>query len=221
MYAVIMGCGRVGRSLAQKMVALGHEVRVIDYSETAIAKLGSDFPGKSVLGQGFDRQVLLEAGIEHADCFAAVSSGDNTNIIAARVAREEFGVERVIARIYDGRRAEIYERLGIPTVATVPWAAERLLHVLTNNLAENALRDPSGQIVVIELDLHPDWMGVPLRELETATGGRAAFVMRHGKAAIPSSRTPIQEDDHIWLSIPTLILDKALSIAGASPVEER
>lgn len=220
MYAVIMGCGRVGRALAQKMVDLGNDVSVIDHSEVALGKLGKDFPGKMTHGSGFDRQVLLDAGIEQADCFAAVSSGDNTNIIAARIAREEFGVPRVIARIYDGRRAEIYERLGIPTVATVPWAAERLLHVLTNDISHNSLRDPSGQVSVVEVDLHDEWMGKPLVVLEKLTGTRCAFIMRSGKAAIPSTRTHIQDDDHIWLAVPTSRADDVVAIAAHPLVEE-
>ncbi len=221
MYAVIMGCGRVGRALAQKMVDLGNEVSVIDHSEVALAKLGKDFPGKMTHGSGFDKQVLLDAGIEQADCFAAVSSGDNTNIIAARIAREEFDVPRVIARIYDGRRAEIYERLGIPTVATVPWAAERLLHVLTNDLSNNSLRDPSGQITLIEVDVNSEWFGKPLLDLEKATAGRCAFITRNGKAAIPTMRTHIQDDDHIWLSVPTSRVDEVLEIAAEAPTEEK
>lgn len=221
MYAIIMGCGRVGRALAQKMVNLGHEVSVIDHSEVALAKLGHDFPGKMTHGSGLDKQVLLDAGIERADCFAAVSRGDNTNIIAARIAREEFNVSRVIARIYDGRRAEIYERLGIPTVATVPWAAERLLHVLTNDVSQNSLRDPSGQISVIEVNVDEGWMGEPLTSLENSTNTRCAFIMRNGKAAIPTTRTHIQDGDHIWLAVPTSRAEDAVATAARPPIEEK
>src|ERR1700712_4617235 len=118
-YVVIMGCGRVGSSLSAGLERLGHEVAVIDKDSQAFRRLSPDFTGRQVVGQGFHREVLIAAGVEKADAFAAVSSGDNSNIISARVARETFGIERVVARIYDPRRAEVYERLGIPTVATV------------------------------------------------------------------------------------------------------
>lgn len=136
-----MGCGRVGASLADSLARIGHEVAVIDRDTTAFHRLSPEFAGERVLGMGFDRDVLLRAGIEEAGAFAAVSSGDNSNIISARVARETFGVERVVARIYDAKRAAVYERLGIPTVATVPWTTDRLLNVLTRRP-----RPPSGAI---------------------------------------------------------------------------
>ena len=114
-----MGCGRVGSTLAETLDAQGASVSVIDQESTAFRRLQPSFSGQTVTGVGFDREVLIEAGIERASAFAAVSSGDNSNIVAARVARETFGVENVVARIYDPRRAEVYQRLGISTVATV------------------------------------------------------------------------------------------------------
>ena len=126
-HVVIMGCGRVGSSLAHHLERLEQSVAVIDMDPSAFRRLGDHFQGRTVTGLGFDRSTLVAAGVEEADAFAAVSSGDNSNIIAARVARETFGVQKVVARIYDSKRAEVYERLGIPTVATVPWTASRLL----------------------------------------------------------------------------------------------
>src|ERR1700758_4488567 len=126
-HIVIMGCGRVGSTLAHILEDRGNTVAVIDMDPEAFRRLRSSFKGDRITGIGFDRAVLTQAGIERADAFVAVSSGDNSNIIAARVARETFAVERVVARIYDPKRAEVYERLGIPTVATVPWTASRLM----------------------------------------------------------------------------------------------
>ena len=123
MHIVILGCGRVGSLLAHELDDLGHSVAVVDQDATAFRKLGTHFNGQTVTGVGFDRQTLEDAGIARAHAFAAVSSGDNSNILAARVARETYGVEQVVARIYDPRRAEVYQRLGIPTVATVSWTA--------------------------------------------------------------------------------------------------
>ena len=134
MRVVVRGCGRVGSWVADGLSRLGHDVAVIDSDGTAFSRLSPDFAGERVLGLGFDREVLLKAGIEEADAFAAVSSGDNSNIISARLAREIFRVPKVVARIYDAKRAEVYERLGIPTIATVPWTTDRLLHALTQDL---------------------------------------------------------------------------------------
>src|ERR1700752_2402959 len=124
-----MGCGRGGASLWDSLARIGHEVAVIDRDSTAFHRLSPEFPGERVLGMGFDRDVLLRAGVEEAGAFAAVSSGDNSNIISARLARETFGVPRVVARIYDAKRAAVYERLGVPTVAAVPWGTQRVLQL--------------------------------------------------------------------------------------------
>src|SRR4051794_35564112 len=125
-----MGCGRVGSALSAGLERLGPQVAVIDKDAQAFRRLGPDFRGKQVVGQGFHREVMIEAGVERAQAFAAVSSGDNSNIISARVARETFGIEHVVARIYDAKRAAVYERMGIPSVATVPWTVNRLLREL-------------------------------------------------------------------------------------------
>src|SRR5947199_10008773 len=137
-----MGCGRVGSTLAHSLEERGHSVAVIDQNADAFRRLGAEFRGLTVTGIGFDRAVMIAAGIERADAFAAVSSGDNSNIISARVARETFGVPRVAARIYDPRRAEVYERLGIPTVATVRWTADQMLRKLLPEGGEPLWRAP-------------------------------------------------------------------------------
>src|SRR5215470_2138189 len=138
-----MGCGRVGSTLAHSLEARGHSVAVIDQNADAFRRLGADFSGLTVTGVGFDREVLVEAGIERADAFAAVSSGDNSNIISARLARETFSVGRVVARIYDQKRAEVYERVGIPTVATVRWTAMRIVRQLLPDASSELWRDPT------------------------------------------------------------------------------
>ncbi len=183
-----MGCGRVGSSLAGSLTRIGHEVAVIDRDPAAFLRLEPDFPGHTVVGMGFDRDVLVKAGIERAEAFAAVSSGDNSNIISARVARETFGVERVVARIYDAKRAAVYERLGIPTVATVPWSTDRFLHTLTRDSQTTKWRDPSGTVAVTELSLHEDWIGRPVAELEAATHSRVAFIIRFAPASCRTAR---------------------------------
>ena len=169
MHIVIMGCGRVGSTLAHILEDRDNTVAVIDRDPEAFRRLRSSFKGDRVTGIGFDRAVLTQAGIERADAFAAVSSGDNSNIIAARVARETFGVERVAARIYDPRRAEVYERLGIPTVATVRWTADQMLRKLLPEGGEPLWRDPTGKIVLAEVAFSPAWIGEQVKSLEAST----------------------------------------------------
>ncbi len=197
MHIVIMGCGRVGSTLAHILEDQGHSVAVIDQDADAFRKLRSGFKGRKITGSGFDRDVLIEAGIEEADAFAAVSSGDNSNIISARVVRESFGIQRVAARIYDPRRAEVYQRLGIPTVATVRWTADQMLRALVPDGAESLWRDPTGKIVLAEVAYSERWLGEKVKLLEQATGARIAFISRLGQAVMPEPGTVLQEGDLI------------------------
>ncbi|MEU7480902.1 TrkA family potassium uptake protein [Lentzea sp. NPDC042327] len=200
MHVVIMGCGRVGASLAKALERLDHQVAVIDKDAQSFRRLGGDFHGQQVVGNGFDRNVLIEAGVERAGAFAAVSSGDNSNIISARVARETFGVEHVVARIYDHKRAAVYERLGIPTVATVPWSTDRFLRMLLPEGAATAWRDPSGTVAVLPVEVDERWVGRPVFELEAAVGARVAFLMRFGTGVLPDAKTTVQADDTIYVA---------------------
>ncbi len=169
---------------------------------------------------GFDRDVLLRAGIEGAAAFAAVSSGDNSNIISARVARETFSVPRVVARIYDEKRAAVYERLGIPTVATVPWTTDRLLNVLTRENETTKWRDPTGNVGVAELALHESWVGHRVTELEAATSGRVSFMIRFGAGTLPDAKTVIQAGDQVYLAAISGHIAEALAIAALPPSED-
>ncbi len=200
MHVVIMGCGRVGASLAKALERLDHQVAVIDKDAQSFRRLGGDFHGQQVVGNGFDRNVLIEAGVERAGAFAAVSSGDNSNIISARVARETFGVEHVVARIYDHKRAAVYERLGIPTVATVPWSTDRFLRMLLPEGAATAWRDPSGTVAVLPIEVDERWVGRPVFDLEAAVGARVAFLMRFGTGVLPDAKTMVQADDTIYVA---------------------
>ncbi|WP_396287707.1 potassium channel family protein [Amycolatopsis sp. PS_44_ISF1] len=219
-HVVIMGCGRVGVSLAAALERLGHEVAVIDKNQQSFRRLGSDFHGRQVLGVGFDRQVLIEAGIERAGAFAAVSSGDNSNIISARVARENFGVEHVVARIYDHKRAAVYERLGIPTVATVPWTTDRFLRTLLPDGVASAWRDPTGNVALLPLPLHEDWAGHSVQSLQEVTGARVAFIMRFGTGVLPDSKTMVQADDVVWVAARSGTVSEVSSVAARAPEEE-
>ncbi|CAN2202509.1 TrkA K+ transport systems, NAD-binding component [Candidatus Nanopelagicaceae bacterium] len=206
-----MGCGRVGSSLATALEAAGHSVAIIDQSKDAFRRLGADFKGRTIVGVGFDRDTLLEAGIDGADAFAAVSNGDNSNILAARVARENYGVTNVVARIYDPGRAEIYQRLGIPTVATVIWASDQILRRILPGGARSEWRDATGTVQLLEVHPHLNWYGRPISELETATESRVAFLTRLGEALIPDEHTVLQDGDLVHMTI----LDEQLAIAEA------
>jgi trk system potassium uptake protein len=194
-HVVIMGCGRVGSLLAHILEDRGHSVAVIDQDPEAFRRLGSGFKGKKITGVGFDQNVLQAAGIEDAGAFAAVSSGDNSNVIAARVARESFGVERVAARIYDPRRAEVYQRLGIPTVATVRWTADAMLRRLLPEGIEYLWRDPTGAVDLAEVAYDPAWVGEKAHTIEEAARVRIAFITRLGEAMLPGPGTVLQEGD--------------------------
>jgi trk system potassium uptake protein TrkA len=208
---VIMGCGRVGSTIALSLEGQGHDVAVIDQEESAFRRLGSTFEGRRVTGVGFDRDTLSEAGTDQAYAFAAVSSGDNSNILAARVARETFGVEHVVARIYDPGRAEVYQRLGIPTVATVRWTADQMLRRLLPQGHVPELVDPSGHVVIADVPVHPGWVGHRVTDLEAATGARAAYLTRLGTAMLPAADTVFQEGDLLHLA----------SLAAELPIVER
>jgi trk system potassium uptake protein len=192
---VIMGCGRVGSTLAHILEDQGHTVAVIDQNSEAFRRLGSHFQGKRVTGTGYDRDTLREAGIEDAEAFAAVSSGDNSNILAARVARETFGVENVVARIYDPGRAEVYQRLGIPTVATVRWTADQMLRRLLPHGTEPEWRDPSGSMRLAEVPVDVRWVGERISHIEEVSGARVAFLTRFGDGLLPDEDTVLQDGD--------------------------
>ncbi|WP_212832854.1 TrkA family potassium uptake protein [Catellatospora sp. TT07R-123] len=217
MHVVIMGCGRVGSTLAHSLEARGHSVSIIDQDADAFRRLSPDFAGTTVTGVGFDREVLVQAGVERADAFAAVSSGDNSNIISARLARETFGVQRVVARIYDQRRAEVYERLGIPTVATVRWTADRIVRHLVPEGATELYRDPTSTVAIIETPINPAWVGHPLRELEEATGTRTAFLMRFGLGVLTTDSTVLQDGDQVFMLVTDEIAGTVSKIAAAPP----
>jgi trk system potassium uptake protein TrkA len=219
LHVVIMGCGRLGSTLAQKLDGRGPSVAVIDQNADAFRRLPAEFGGATVTGIGFDRDVLREAGIERADAFAAVSSGDNSNIISARLARETFGVSRVVARIYDARRALVYERLGIPTVATIRWAADRMMRHLVPEGTVEVFRDPTSVISIVEVPLHSDWVGKTLKSLEERTGARVAYLMRFGMGMLGTPSTTVQDGDQVYMLVTDDTVADVLDIAAGAEKE--
>ncbi|GAB3490984.1 potassium channel family protein [Nocardiopsis coralliicola] len=206
MHIVILGCGRVGSTLAHSLEDAGHTVAVIDRDPEAFRRLRPATARAAVRGLGHDRAVLAEAGIDRAAAFAAVSSGDNSNIIAARVARETYGVRHVVARIYDPRRAQVYQRLGIPTVGTVHWTAETILRRLLpgSDLAPGPLwRDPSGSLVMTEAPLPEAFTGHRIPQLEAALPVRVAYLVRGGELVLPRGDEALLAGDVLHVLVRT------------------
>jgi trk/ktr system potassium uptake protein len=216
-HIVIMGCGRVGSTVALTLESRGYNVAVVDQNPDAFRRLGADFAGLTVPGVGFDREVLVEAGIERADAFAAVSSGDNSNIISARLASETFDVRRVVARIYDPKRAEVYERLGIPTVATVRWTADRIVRHLDREGTVELWRDPTSTVAILEVPVHAGWVSTPVSALESATGARIAFVMRFGIGTLPTASMLLQDGDQVYMLVTDEMVGPVTQITGSAP----
>ena len=215
---VIMGAGRVGVMLARTLEASGHSVAVIDQDERAFQPLRKGFNGQLVTGVGFDRDTLQRARIEDAYAFAAVSSGDNSNILAARVAREQFRVKNVVARVYDPNRAEFFQRLGIPTVASVRWSADQVLRrLLPEQALKGDFREPSGRLMLTEVPLHPDWAGRALADIERAAHIRVAYITRFGEGMLPRPDSSYQHGDTVHAMIRTTEVEEVSRILSLPP----
>lgn len=214
---VIMGCGRVGASVAGQLEDSGHSVAIIDRDPDAFVRLPDSFEGRRVTGVGFDRDTLRQAGIEDAYAFAAVTNGDNSNIIAARVVRETFGVRNVVARIYDARRAQLFQRLGIPTVAPVPWTSGKILQRLLPTSGVVAQRSSGGDVSVVPVTIVPGWVGSSVAHLERVTSGRVCFIERNGEAHVPSDEEAVQELDLVQLAVPTDLVPRARRLLADPP----
>ena len=198
-----MGCGRVGATLAANLTEYGHSVAVIDHSPDSFRRLPEGFSGQRVTGMGFDREALIQAGIEDAHGFAAVSSGDNSNIIAARVVRETFGVSNVVTRIYDPTRAEVYERLGIATVSTVKWTVEQVFrHLIPLPPHFDWIEDDAG-IEIVGIDHDPSSYGRSVSDLERATKARVTYLTRLGRGTLPSPSLVLQDGDALHMTVET------------------
>lgn len=208
MHVVIMGCGRAGSRLARNLDGDGHEVAVIDKDPTSFHLLGMDFKGKTVTGVGFDSNALLDAGIERADAFIAVSSGDNSNIVSSRVAKEVFRVPKVITRIYDPRRAQIYRRLGIPTVAPVTWGINKVMDLLFLERSHTKDTFGNGEVELMEIRIPGVLAGRPVRDFEIPGEISVASVERLGRAFVPLAGTTFEEDDIVNVVVLRESMDK-------------
>ncbi len=207
MHVVVVGCGRVGSELAGTLEKQGHTVAVIDKRKDAFRRLPTGFGGYRIVGFGFDRDTLEEAGVKDAGALAAVTSGDNSNIMSARVARETFEVERVVARIYDPRRAAIYQRLGIPTVATVSWTTDQVIRRLLPGEHPADWTDASGRVSMVERDLPAGWAGQRLSKLDEPGRFVVSAITRLGAARVIASDLVGQEGDVLHFTVDATALD--------------
>lgn len=200
MHVIIVGCGRVGSELASNLERLGHSVAIIDKEKSAFERLKPGFSGKKIIGYGFDRETLIEAGIKEAGAFAAVTNGDNSNIVSARVAKEHFRVGHVVARIYDPRRAQIYQRLGIQTVATVRWTTDQMLrHILPDDVPVAYTVD-NGEVVVTAVIAPSETVGKNATTLDHEGRWRIVAVSRFGVPRVPDKDLTVQDGDILYVS---------------------
>jgi trk system potassium uptake protein TrkA len=214
MIIIVMGCGRVGSQVSQLLVRQGHGVTVIDHDTNALARLGTEFKGRVVRGLGFDKNVLLEAGIETAEGFVAASSSDNANIVAARIARTIFRVPRVVARLYDPVRAEVYQRLGLTTISSTSWGAERIVEVVTHTDLDvlHVFQDGGTRMVRIEVPARLN--GFRVAQMNIPGELAVTAITRNDHTFIPVSGTEFQEGDVIYLAVISSAMDRLEELLG-------
>lgn len=222
-HVIVVGCGRVGAELATELVRAGHETVVIDKAARSFRRLPPEWEGRTVVGFGFDQDSLEEADVKRADALAAVTSGDNSNVLTARIAKETYRIPQVVARIYDPRRAQIYQRLGIQTVASVSWTVDQALRRLSPDTTTTEWTDPSGQVVLVERGLTDSWCGQHLDRMGKGGRIRLVAVTRGSTALLPTPELMGHEGDlvHLALHIDALADMDQLLADGPSGARER
>ncbi|MHB1252596.1 MAG: potassium channel family protein [Candidatus Humimicrobiaceae bacterium] len=201
MKIIIGGFGRVGKTLAYRLKNEGHEVNVIDKDCSAFNEIDPEFKRNCFVGIVFDRDILEKAGIKNADAFVAVTGGDNSNIVSARTAKEYYGVPKVFARIYDPKRAEIYQNFGLPTIATVSWASSRLIDLIIHPELHVEYHFGNGEVVMIEVSVPSAFENKTIKEIEVTGEIRAVSIVRGHKSIIPAPTTVIQKNDRLFISV--------------------
>jgi trk system potassium uptake protein TrkA len=214
MKIIIMGCGRVGSQVSQLLVKQGHQITVIDHDTNALARLGTEFKGKIVHGLGFDKNVLLEAGIETAESFVAASSSDNANIVAARIARNIFRVPRVVARLYDPVRAEVYQRLGLTTISSTAWGAERIVEVVTHADLDTLHVFRDGGTTMVRVEVPARLKGFRVAQMNIPGELAVTAITRNDHTFIPVSGTEFQEGDVIYVAVISSAMERLEELLG-------
>jgi len=215
MKLIVMGCGRVGSQVSNLMANQGHDVTVIDHRDVdAASRLGPEYKGRLISGLGFDRDILIQAGVERADVFVAASSSDNANIVAARIARNIFKVPRVIARLYDPRRAEIYQRLGLLTISTTTWGAERIYELATHMDLDVVYNFGRGEVSIVAIEVPHTLAGRTVRDLNVIGEFSVTSITRDDKAFLPSAGTVFREGDIIHVTVQSTALGRLEEMLG-------
>ena len=214
MRILIIGCGRVGAGLAQTMLLRGHSVVVVDKDPLAFERLGSGFKGQTVIGVGFDRDVLLKAGIERADGLAAVTASDETNVLIGRIAQQIFRVPRVIARLYDVRQAEIYRRLGLPTIAPTSWGINRIADMLLYSPLDAVYSLGAGEVELVEIQVPQTLVGRLARDLTLPGEIHVVAITRDGKTFLPTPGATLQKGDMLHLATLTTSASRLRGLLG-------
>ncbi|MBI5232390.1 MAG: TrkA family potassium uptake protein [Coriobacteriales bacterium] len=208
MRIVIGGCGRVGALLTARFESQGYEVAVIDKDPSSFKRLGKGFKGDTVRGMVFDREALDAAGIDRCDSYVAVTSGDNSNIVSATVARDVFRVPKVVARIFDPRRAQIYRRLGIQTVSSVSWAANEILSLVMHQALVRDVVLGDGEVQLVKFSVPPRLTGRTLADLSSPGELLPVAVVRGGQSFIATSQAEIREGDIVEVAVLTTAMDR-------------
>jgi trk system potassium uptake protein TrkA len=214
MNIIIIGCGRWGSGLAQDLSLRGHGVTVVDQAPSAFERLGPSFKGKTLAGVGFDRDVLLEAGIERADGLAVLTGSDEANVVIARVVRQVFQVPRVVARLYDPRKAEIYRRLGLQSITPLTWGVHRMTELLGYSRLEAIASLGSGTVEIVEVEIPPSLAGRRVKELTIPGEAHVVAISRSGTTFLPTPGTTFQEGDLVHLSVLAASSDRIREVLG-------
>lgn len=214
MKVIVMGCGRIGSQVSQLLSEQGHEVTIIDHDANSGGRLGPSFKGSIIKGLGFDRNVLIQAGIEQAEAFVAASMSDNANIVAARIARNIFHVPRVVARLYDPRRAEIYQRLGLTTISSTNWGAERIFQVLTHADIDVWNTFGNGEVALVHVELPPQLTGRNVLQLNVPGEIMVVSITRKDHAFVPATGTEFHEGDQVHLVVLSSSMDRLGELLG-------
>lgn len=214
MKIIILGCGRVGAGLARSLVSRGHSITVVDNDLLAFENLGELFKGRTITGVGFDQEILVKAGIESADGLAAVTTSDETNVVASRIAREIYHVPRVVARLYDARKAEIYTRLGLQMITPIKWGIIRITELLLNSPVETVFSIGSGDVELIEVDVPHLLVGKTVRDLTVNGEIHIVSVTRGNKTFLPTTGTIFQEGDSLHIAVLTTSTNRLNELLG-------
>jgi trk system potassium uptake protein TrkA len=214
MKIMIIGCGRQGAELAKTLSLNDCDVTVMDTDQTAFERLGPQFLGQIIHGNGLDREVLLKGGIERADGVAALTASDDTNIIVARFSRQVFKVPRVVARVHDPLKAEIYRRLGVQTVTPVALGTQRFAELLTFSPLDPITRLGNGEVGIVETDVPLNLVGRMVNELTVPAETQVVAITRGSKTSIPTLGTIFQEHDLIHLAVAASSMDRLKALLG-------